>query len=98
MPPLVYIIQKAMEPGRLAGESDQRSLCELGMGTSGSGVGHPSSRVSSPGVEFATVLVYSCSESCWTEGGRGLKGFVEEHIFVQSDPDDTTVHKITCDL
>lgn len=35
-------------------------------------------------LEFGTVLVYTCTKSCWTAGSRSA---VEEFCFVQSDPD-----------
>ena len=42
------------------------------------------------GVEFGTVLVYSCSESCWNDiNGEG--GFKEETVFVVADPDQNDV-------
>lgn len=33
-------------------------------------------------LEFGTVLVYTCTNSCWTAGAA-----VEEFCFVQADPD-----------
>lgn len=35
-------------------------------------------------LEFGTVLVYTCMDSCWTSGSRTP---VEEFCFVQTDPD-----------
>ncbi|XP_035520514.1 programmed cell death protein 2-like [Morone saxatilis] len=35
-------------------------------------------------LEFGTVLVYTCANSCWTTGSRSA---VEEFCFVQTDPD-----------
>lgn len=35
-------------------------------------------------VEFGTVLIYTCRDSCWTSGSRSP---VEEFHFVQTDPD-----------
>ncbi|XP_059190894.1 programmed cell death protein 2-like [Centropristis striata] len=35
-------------------------------------------------LEFGTVLVYTCTNSCWTEGSGSA---VEEFCFVQTDPD-----------
>lgn len=35
-------------------------------------------------VEFGTVLVYTCANSCWTAGSGSA---VEEFLFVQTDPD-----------
>ena len=35
-------------------------------------------------LEFGTVLVYTCRNSCWTAGSRSA---VEEFCFVQTDPD-----------
>ncbi|XP_054475698.1 LOW QUALITY PROTEIN: programmed cell death protein 2-like [Anoplopoma fimbria] len=39
-------------------------------------------------LEFGTVLVYTCRDSCWTAGsGSGSGSPVEEFCFVQTDPD-----------
>ncbi|KAM7002359.1 programmed cell death protein 2-like [Tautogolabrus adspersus] len=35
-------------------------------------------------LEFGTVLVYTCTNSCWTTGSKSA---VEEFCFVQTDPD-----------
>lgn len=35
-------------------------------------------------VEFGTVLIYTCRDSCWTSGSRSP---IEEFHFVQTDPD-----------
>ncbi|XP_061578214.1 programmed cell death protein 2-like isoform X2 [Cololabis saira] len=35
-------------------------------------------------LEFSTVLVYTCTDSCWTEGAHTP---LEEFCFVQADPD-----------
>lgn len=37
----------------------------------------------SESIEFGTVLVYTCSQSCWSEDAS----FLEEFVIVQSDPD-----------
>ncbi|XP_044048253.1 programmed cell death protein 2-like isoform X2 [Siniperca chuatsi] len=37
-------------------------------------------------LEFGTVLVYTCTNSCWT-AGSGSGSAVEEFCFVQTDPD-----------
>uniref|UniRef100_A0A1A8KAA4 Programmed cell death 2-like n=1 Tax=Nothobranchius kuhntae TaxID=321403 RepID=A0A1A8KAA4_NOTKU len=41
-------------------------------------------RSSEAELEFGTVLVYTCSTSCWTSGSESA---VEEFCFVQTDPD-----------
>lgn len=40
--------------------------------------------VDGPAVEFGTVLISSCSKSCWKEGDV----MKEEFVFVQADPDE----------
>ena len=42
-------------------------------------------------VEFGTVLVYSCSRSCW-EQGEG--GFRQETVIVQTDPDSDVIGQL----
>ena len=34
-------------------------------------------------VEFGTVLIFTCKQSCWEEGAA----FRTEHVIVQADPD-----------
>lgn len=43
-------------------------------------------------VEFGTVLVYSCSESCWNERDGGLR---QETVFVESDPETDSINTLT---
>ena len=38
-------------------------------------------------VEFGTVLVYSCSASCWEENPNNVVQFREEIVVVQPDLD-----------
>ena len=45
------------------------------------------------GVEFGTVAVYSCSESCWGDEDDG--GFREESVWVVADPESELVSKLT---
>lgn len=40
-------------------------------------------------IEFGTVLVYTCSKSCWHDGSLAC----EEYICVQSEPEDTQLMK-----
>ncbi|XP_063444401.1 programmed cell death protein 2-like [Mytilus trossulus] len=35
------------------------------------------------GIEYGTVVIYTCKASCWTESNKGYT----EHLFIQSDPD-----------
>ena len=42
-----------------------------------------------PLVEFGTVVVYTCSKSCWDDSCPQLR---EEQCFVQSDPDESLVN------
>lgn len=42
-----------------------------------------------PLVEFGTVVVYTCSKSCWDDSRPQLR---EEQCFVQSDPDESLVN------
>ena len=43
-------------------------------------------------IEFGTVLVYTCSKSCWNEA-KG--GFRTESVFVQTDPDTEVVDQLS---
>ncbi len=110
MPPLVYVLQKSIEEGKLAQTrepSKQAPSLESCAGVEVSEDARPAVSEASHstcsshepcGVEFGTVLVHSCLESCWRKEGlrrNGLDGFVEEHIIVQSDPEDGTLRKIT---
>ena len=45
------------------------------------------------GLDFGTVAVYSCSESCWSERERG--GFREESVLVIADPETELLSKLT---
>ncbi len=53
-----------------------------------------------PIVEFGTVLVYTCSDSCWSdsigEASAVTQTSREECIFVQQDLDNVSMQKI-CD-
>lgn len=40
-------------------------------------------------VEFGTVLVYTCSKSCWHDKSSAC----EEYIYVQSQPEDLHLMK-----
>ena len=38
--------------------------------------------------EYGTVLVYTCSQSCWEENSVRGSSFRQEWVFVQPDPDE----------
>ena len=38
---------------------------------------------SDSGVEYGTVIMYTCKASCWTD----TKSHYYEHVFIQADPD-----------
>ncbi len=38
---------------------------------------------SDPALEFGTVQIYTCSESCWANGDK----YRTEYVVVQADPD-----------
>ena len=40
-------------------------------------------------VEFGTVLVYTCSKSCWHDKSSAR----EEYIYIQSQPEDLQLMK-----
>ena len=46
-------------------------------------------------VEFGTVLVFSCSGSCWNDSEGGFR---EETVFVQADPESETLNTLTSAL
>ena len=46
---------------------------------------------SSVDVEFGTVLVYTCSKSCWHVGSVAR----EEYIYIQSEPEDARLTKLS---
>ena len=52
--------------------------------------------VESGSVEFETVMVYSCSKSCWS-GGKDC-GFKEETVFVVADPESQTLNSLFRDV
>ena len=98
MPPLVYMVQRAVEkrgkslkwsdcsPQEVMGQRD-----EFVADGSLPAVGPIGSYDGCVSVEFGTVLVYTCVESCWKEAeisGCGSNGWREEYVFVQADPDD----------
>ncbi|XP_064480765.1 programmed cell death protein 2-like [Ornithodoros turicata] len=41
-------------------------------------------------VEFGTVLIYTCKQSCWSE----TDSWAEEFVFVQADPDESFWNKM----
>lgn len=43
-------------------------------------------------MEFGTVLVYSCSESCWSDKDGGFR---QETAFVESDPETHTINTLS---
>ena len=38
---------------------------------------------SDSGIEYGTVIMYTCKASCWTD----TKSHYYEHVFIQTDPD-----------
>ena len=42
-------------------------------------------------IEFGTVIVYTCSKSCWQDGS----GFREEFIYLQPGPEDSLLTKLS---
>ena len=42
-------------------------------------------------IEFGTVMVFTCSKSCWTEieSATGKGTYFEEYCLVEADPDTT---------
>ena len=80
MPPLVYILQQYGRRIEKVATMSKDQYLPL-----------PLEKV----VEFGTVLVYSCSASCWEEASctsSSLLTFREEIVVVQPDPD--TVDKL----
>ena len=79
MPPLVYILHQSLAHVQTQAQSTASGNSELAL---------PKEKV----VEFGTVLVYSCSASCWEENpGDNFAQFREEIVVVQPDLD--TVNK-----
>ena len=72
MPPLVYILHQSVG-----------QMQALYTGSNDSELALPKERV----VEFGTVLVYSCSASCWEENPSNIAQFREEIVVVQPDLD-----------
>lgn len=86
MPPLIYLIQKALEDGEsqkqaqskaMVGERDPRVELGIEFGVS-------------PRIEFGTVLVFTCSASCWDESSHSFR---EEMVIIQQDADDRIVQR-----
>lgn len=46
--------------------------------------------VTTGSVEFGTVLVYSCSESCWNDRGGGFR---QETVFIEADPENEMLNE-----
>ena len=97
MPPLVYLLHKLIrattETHRSATVNTNPSSINGGPNTDCDGSKHQcvgGSQVvpSLPMVEFGTVLVYSCSQSCWEDDLEGDAVFREECVVVQPDPDE----------
>jgi len=42
-------------------------------------------------IEFGTVIVYTCSQSCWQDGSE----FREEFIYLQPGPEDSQLTKLS---
>lgn len=96
MPPLVYLLQRSIqartETHRSASVDVKPSTANIRPGTDCDEIEHQcaggESQVfpSLPLVEFGTVLVYSCSQSCWEDKGGNV--FRDECVVVQADPDE----------
>ena len=84
MPPLVYLIQRSLSLRK-------EEHLVMPSGIDGRGYTGFSQPPLPRGVEFGTVLVFSCSSSCWSE--CGTEQFREEHVFVQPDPDEKLLDK-----
>ena len=76
MPALVYVLQTHLTHGQAVGQEE----------------GHTTRRDISEQlrtVEFGTVIVYSCSASCWegkkTQNCHPIFNFKREMVFVQSE-------------
>lgn len=79
MPSLVYILHQSLAQTQVQSTASGDSKLAL-----------PKEKV----VEFGTVLVYSCSASCWEEGENpndNIACFREEIVVVQPDLD--TINK-----
>ena len=83
MPSLVYVIQKGLARG---GPDPPPSSTGFKRGSN-----TKDDIVKPLSIEFGTVLVYTCSSSCWEDG---VAGFREECVFVQPDPDE----KLVCEF
>ena len=44
--------------------------------------------------EYGTVLVYTCSQSCWKDNTEGGSGCRREWAFVQPDPDESVMDSL----
>ena len=74
MPTIVYVLNQSLKKEKTRGEpkdSGQKNIPQ------------PEEKV----VEFGTVLVYSCSVSCWEENLTSSAHFREGIVVVQPDPD-----------
>ena len=78
MPPLVYILHQSLVRVQSTAPKDINLDLLL-----------PKEKI----VEFGTVLIYSCSASCWKENPNNTAQFREELAIVQPDLD--TVDKFT---
>ena len=80
MPPLVYLIQTVLKDDKALRQ--KHSISERRGPGNEFGV--------SSGIEFGTVLVFTCSASCWDDS---TPTFREESVIVQRDPDDKIVQQ-----
>ena len=78
MPPLVYILHQSLAHVQTQAQSTASGDSELAL---------PKEKV----VEFGTVLVYSCSASCWEENPCDIAQFREEIVVVQPDLDTVNI-------
>ena len=84
MPPLVYLIQKALKDGKL------QKQVQVKAGERAPGIELGIEFGASHRIEFGTVLVFTCSASCWDESSGGFR---EESVVVQQDADDKIVQQ-----
>ena len=72
MPPLVYFLNQSLTKARVAVHKPPEDSM---------------SQLTEKVVEFGTVLLYSCSASCWEENLIRGAQFKEETVVVQPDTD-----------
>ena len=84
MPPLVYLLEQALKNYHHSAQigSGHQPTSERGIEAAGSHQAwHP------PVVEFGTVLIFCCGESCWEEGEE--MGWKKEVVVVQPESESS---------